>query len=116
MAEPRSPGEARLHRLAEPEKDVAAGTRTLVIGPYLSRARAPRAETPDVPIVNPRPTEARLDEAVGLARAIDLTVVGATSAALNTLRPATYLGKGKVEEVAGWVSAEHAGLVVMDCA
>jgi GTP-binding protein HflX len=116
VAEPRSPGEARLHRLAEPEKDIAAGTRALVIGPYLSRARAPRREMSDAAVVNPRPIEARLDEAVGLARAIDLAVVGATSVALNALRPATYLGKGKVEEVAGWVSAEHAGLIVMDCA
>src|SRR5262249_32623692 len=30
--------------------------------------------------------------------------------------PATYLGKGKVEEIAGIVRANEAGLVVMDCA
>ena len=32
------------------------------------------------------------------------------------LRPATYLGKGKVEEIAGLVKTHEAGLVVMDCA
>jgi GTP-binding protein HflX len=116
VTEPRSPGEERLQRLAEPEKEVAAGTRTLVIGPYLSRRRAPRAELPADAVANPRPVQARLEEAVGLARAIDLDVAASTSVTLSGLRPATYLGKGKVEEVAGWVKAENAGLVVMDCA
>src|SRR5262249_58464060 len=32
------------------------------------------------------------------------------------LRPATYLGKGKVEEIAGLVKTLDAGIVVMDCA
>src|SRR5918994_2127596 len=84
VAEPRSPGEERLQRLAEPEKDVAAGTRTLVLGPYLSRQRARRGAAEDA-APNPRPVEARLDEAVGLARAIDLDVVGSSSMALNAL-------------------------------
>jgi GTPase len=116
VTEPRSPGEQRLQRLAEPEKEVAAGTRTLVIGPYLSRRRAPRAELPDDALSNPRPVQARLEEAVGLAGAIDLHVVGSTNVTLSGLRPATYLGKGKVEDVAAWVKAEDVGLIVMDCA
>jgi GTP-binding protein HflX len=116
VTEPRSPGEERLQRLAEPEKDVAAGTRTLVIGPYLTRRRRARADLPDEAVSNPRPAQARLEEAVGLARAIDLDVAGSTTVTLGALRPATYLGKGKVEEVAAWVKAENVGLVVMDCA
>ena len=35
---------------------------------------------------------------------------------LAEIRPATYLGKGKVEEIAARVKAEEIGLVVMDCA
>src|SRR5690242_10271353 len=35
---------------------------------------------------------------------------------LNALRPATYLGKGKVEEISGLVKSFDAGIVVMDCA
>ena len=35
---------------------------------------------------------------------------------LSALRPATYLGKGKVEEIAGLVKTLEAGIVVMDCA
>ncbi|WP_240539915.1 GTPase HflX [Salinarimonas soli] len=115
MTEPRAPGEERLQRLAEPEKDVAVGTRTYVVGPYLTRRR--RSSAPDDGTVeNPRPAEARLSEAVGLAAAIDLQVVDAFGAPLSALRPATYLGKGKVEEIAGRIVADEIGLVVMDCA
>ena len=118
MTEPRTPGEHRLAQLAEPEKDVAAGTRTLVIGPYLTRRRRPRAgaDPADAPPENPRPPEARLDEAAGLAAAIDLQVVDTLVAPLAARRPATYLGSGKVEELGGLIRAEEIGLVVMDCA
>jgi len=117
VTEPRSPGEERLARLAEPEKDVASGTRTLVVGPYLTRRRPgggrPGAATERA---NPRPADARLDEAAGLAAAIDLQVAGTLLAPLAAIRPATYLGKGKVEELAGRIRAEEIGLVVLDCA
>jgi GTP-binding protein HflX len=63
-----------------------------------------------------RTPAAKLDEAVGLARAIDLDVAQSGIVMLNTLRPATYLGKGKVEEIAGLVKTQDAGIVVMDCA
>ncbi len=63
-----------------------------------------------------RTPEARCEEAVGLARAIDLNVVGAETASLAAIRPATYLGKGKVEAVGAEVKAEEVDLVVMDCA
>ena len=118
MTEPRTPGEHRLAQLAEPEKDVAAGTRTLVIGPYLTRRRRPRAgaDPADAPPENPRPPEARLDEAAGLAAAIDLQVVDTLVAPLAARRPATYLGSGKIEELGGLIRAEEIGLVVMDCA
>lgn len=90
------------------ERALAADTRALVIGPYLVR----RSKAAD----NGRSTAARLDEAMGLAAAIDLTIAQAFIAPLSTLRPATYLGSGKVEEIAALVEAEEAGLVVMDCA
>ena len=35
---------------------------------------------------------------------------------LGDIRPATFVGKGKVEEIAGLVKGEEAGIVVMDCA
>jgi GTP-binding protein HflX len=63
-----------------------------------------------------RAPDAKLDEAVGLAGAIDLHVVEAGIVPLVNVRPATFFGKGKVEEIAGLVKAEQVGIVVMDCA
>ena len=63
-----------------------------------------------------RPPEARLDEAIGLANAIDLNVVSSGIVPLGEIRPATFIGKGKVEEIAGLVKSDEAGIVVMDCA
>ncbi len=80
-------------------------TRALVVGPYLSRGPAAASRDP----------QARLAEAVGLADAIDLEIVGEVQVGLNNVRPATYLGKGKVEEIAEAVKAKDAGLVSMDC-
>src|SRR5690242_14231853 len=62
-----------------------------------------------------RTPEARLVEAAGLARAIDLTVVQEGLVTLNDVRPATYIGKGKVDEIAGLVKSLSASVVVMDC-
>jgi GTP-binding protein HflX len=115
VTEPRTPGEHRLTQLAEPEKDVAAGTRTLVVGPYLTRKRRSSASV-DEENANPRVPEARLDEAVGLTMAIDLNVVHSLIAPLASPRPATFIGSGKVDELAGLIRAEEIGLVVMDCA
>src|SRR5258707_13597205 len=63
-----------------------------------------------------RGSEARLEEAVGLARAIDLTIAEALIAPVSQIRPATYLGKGKVEEIVGLITGQEIELVVMDCA
>ncbi len=87
----------------------SATGRALVIEPVLRRAPARVA-------ADERSAAARLDEAIGLARAIDLDVEQSGIVMLNDLRPATYLGKGKVEEIAGLVKSFEAGIVVMDCA
>lgn len=63
-----------------------------------------------------RDPQARLEEAVALVAAINLHVANAGIVTLGTIRPATYLGAGKVEEIAGIVRAENAGLVFVDCA
>ncbi|GGK48253.1 GTPase HflX [Salinarimonas ramus] len=114
MTEANTPGEERLQRLAEPEKEVASGTPTLVLGPYLTRRRS--GGEGDGPAPNPRAFEARLEEAIGLAGAIDLHVVDGVVTAIASPRPATFLGKGKVEEIKGVIEAHGVRLVVMDCA
>jgi GTPase len=100
-----------LRRKADTEKQIAASTRTIVVGPYRVRYR----RTPGVPPPT-RSNEARLDEAVGLAGAIDLQIVRSLMVPTDAPRPATYLGKGKVEEIAAIVKDEEVALVVVDAA
>jgi GTPase len=89
-------------------------TRAVVIHPFLRSEQTVRAEAPGGrPIV---PPEARLEEAVGLARAIDLKVVESGLVPLSRPRPATLLGSGKVEELSGLIKASDAGLVIVDSA
>jgi GTPase len=86
----------------------------VVIGPYLRMRRGePDAQTDSHAI---RGWQARLEEAAGLARAIDLEIADAVIAPLSQVRPATYLGKGKVEEIVGLLGGHAIELVVMDCA
>jgi GTP-binding protein HflX len=96
-------------RLRRPEETVARNMRALVVGPYVAVRRGDEAQ-------HARSPEARMEEAVGLARAIDLDVVGAEAVNLAEIRPATFVGKGKVETLAARVKEEEVGLVVMDCA
>lgn len=82
--------------------DVARGERALVIG-VEQQAKG-----------EGRSAEARLDEAVGLAEAIGVEVVGQRTFRLRTPKPATLLGKGQVDEIAGMAEAGEAGLLVVD--
>jgi GTPase len=88
--------------------------RVIVIGPYLRTRRGDPDARESLPAI--RGSDARLEEATGLARAIDLTVADALIAPVSQIRPATYLGKGKVEEISGLVAGHEADLVIMDCA
>jgi GTP-binding protein HflX len=47
-----------------------------------------------------RSAESRVEEAEGLAQAIGIDVVAARPFRVRTVRPATLLGKGQVEEIA----------------
>ncbi len=94
-----------------------ARTRALVVGPYLDTGGRRKAElAASAKAARGRSREARLCEALGLAQAIGVEIVAGQIAPLSQIRPASYLGKGKVAELAALVSAEEIDLVVMDCA
>jgi GTP-binding protein HflX len=86
--------------------------RALVIEPYLRTGLRARAASPHTL----RSPAARLEEAAGLARAIDLNVISSGITPISGIRPATYIGKGKVEELSGLIKGQDINVVVMDCA
>jgi len=79
-----------------------SGPTCLVVHPGRLRANAGR--TP----------QGRLEEAAGLAAALDLVVAEAFVAPVRSPRPATLFGQGKVEEIAGLRRQTEAGIVVVD--
>lgn len=87
--------------------------RAVVFAPILGKkpAKAKPGRAGDAP---ERMPQARLDEAVGLAAAIDLDVRASGVVPVAQPKPATLFGSGKVEELAGLIRAEDAELVVVD--
>jgi GTP-binding protein HflX len=79
--------------------------RAIVVHPYMKRS-SDRG--------SPRSLEARLEEATGLAMAIDLEVIAAVPAPISDVRPATLMGKGKVDELKALCEAEKPELVIVD--
>ena len=82
--------------------------RALVVVPVITRPV--RGEAPS----SLRSPQARRDEALGLARAIDLEIVHSEIVTLADPKPATLIGSGKVAELAAIVSEKSAELVVVD--
>jgi GTPase len=63
-----------------------------------------------------RSADARLEEAEGLAEAIGIDVIASKAYRLRTVRPATLLGKGQVEEIAELAKDQGAALLIVDAA
>lgn len=78
-------------------------TRALVVHPDI-RAEKKGRRTP----------QARLDEAVGLAAALDLEIVDSRVEPISTVRPGTLFGSGKLNEIKGVISGLKIGLVIVD--
>ena len=98
---------------ADSEQQIARHTHTMVVGPYLKERPARGLEKRAHSL---RAPEARLEEASGLALAIDLDVQISELVTLTEIRPATFIGTGKIEELAALAAEREIGLVVMDCA
>ncbi|TPM51228.1 GTPase HflX [Mesorhizobium sp. B2-2-4] len=96
----------------QPGTEAEGPTRAVVIVPVFTRQ--PRGEDDTNRPRLTRSAEARHDEAVGLARAIDLDLIHTAVVTVNDPRPATLLGSGKVEELAEIVKEGHAEVVIVD--
>lgn len=73
---------------------------------------------PDVRVrgKSPRDPDLRLEEAVGLTEAISLDVVLAQVVRVDTVRPATFIGGGAIENLVPFVEANEVDLVIVDTA
>src|SRR3990170_4536903 len=78
------------------------------------RARPANGKRLPASAAPPRSPEDRLEEAVGLARAIDLEVRVAEIVPLARPQAATLIGSGKVAELAALVAEHEAGLAIVD--
>ena len=88
-------------------RDSGGGTRCLVLHPELPGTKAgPKAKA--------RAPEVRLEEAAGLARAIELQVVHAETAAVPRPKPATLLGGGLVERFRDFIAVQEIAVAVVD--
>ncbi|MGP2492510.1 GTPase HflX [Mesorhizobium sp. PUT5] len=87
-------------------------TRAVVVVPLLLRGQAGEDDS-GRPRLSRSP-EARLEEAVGLTRAIDLDPVHSAVVTVAEPRPATLLGSGKVSELAQIMKESGAELAIID--
>ncbi|RYE75939.1 MAG: GTPase HflX, partial [Hyphomicrobiales bacterium] len=89
-------------------------TKAAVFVPVLKRVQAAEDAANAASDVVRRSPEQRLEEASGLAAAIDLDIVARGIIQVSRTRPATLVGSGKVEEMKAIVAAEEIGLVIVD--
>jgi GTP-binding protein HflX len=103
---------AKNNRQTNDSAPAGSETSAVVIVPVLSRPS--RREDDSARPRLTRSPQARLEEAVGLACAIDLVPVYTAIVPVGEPRPATLLGSGKVEELAQVVHDTEAELVIVD--
>jgi len=88
----------------------------MVILPEVRRSTAPAHRSDQTPEDDHslRSSRIKLQEAVGLALAIDLDIAQTLMVPLNKVRPATLFGTGKVDEIKGLIAATEVTLVIID--
>ena len=86
--------------------------RAVVIVPVLKKTGRQSAEI--LSTTTTRSDESRLEEATGLAMAIDLEVVHGAIVPVAQPKPGTLLGTGKIEEIGHILVELDAGLVIVD--
>ncbi|OJF90017.1 GTPase HflX [Pararhizobium antarcticum] len=86
--------------------------RAVVIVPVLKKTGRQNAEI--AAATTTRSDESRLEETIGLARAIDLEIVHGMIVPVAQPKPGTLLGSGKIEEIGQLLEEHNAGLVIVD--
>lgn len=91
------------NNLFEQVEGVQLGARALLLNPFLKSE------------VTRRSPESALDELASLAGAIDLDITASIQCPIQSVRPATYIGKGRLEELSADCRANDVEVVVMNC-
>ena len=105
MSDLETSGKARFQIDTTQENPVE---RAIVIVPVIGKGISGYSKLSD------RSGTSRLEEATGLARAIDLDIVHSGIVALSRVKPGTLFGTGKVDEFTGLIAALEAGLIIVD--
>jgi GTP-binding protein HflX len=92
-------------RRRAPEETRAPPSRALVLVPVFKNVRESGAH---------HSPGNRLEEARGLANAIELEVIDCLLVPISAPRPSTLLGSGKVEELKGLIADHEIGLIIVD--
>jgi len=87
-----------------PDREPFIRANTLVIHPDLPKASERDHLYPQL----------RLEEAIGLARAIDLNIVSSDIIRIRKISPSTYFGSGTIETIQHLISSHHIELVIID--
>lgn len=90
----------------------APTARAVVVVPVITRPA--RAERGSGTALRTRSPQARLEEALGLAAAIDLDIVHSEIVNLADPKPSTLIGSGKLEELGHFVKEREAEVVIVD--
>jgi GTPase len=106
------PGEQSSENRYNEGPDEVSG-RTLVLHPLVKarRRRGSGAGSPDQAERNPN---ARLAEAEGLAAAIDLMIVHSEVVPVHTVKPGTFFGTGKIDDLGTVIRGMSVDVVVFD--
>ncbi len=109
--------EAQLERL-DADVDIhdietVAGDHCFVMQPDFSKVKSVKIVGQSEHI-DMRSYQSQLEEAVGLAEAIDLKIVATNITRVNKFTPATLFGKGKVEELGQMLASHLTKLVVIN--
>ncbi len=99
-----------------------AKTKALVIAPKFTEAyyksqqntSAGKAQVISNQTSTSRTSEARLEEAVGLAKAIDLEIISDQLISIKQIKPSTFFGPGKVEELSEFIKIQNIELCIVD--
>ena len=91
------------NNLFDQVQTVQIGARAMLVHPYIKNAQSRRSP------------ESALGELQALSAAIELNCVDVQYCPIGSVRPGTYVGRGKVDELSSLVEAQDIEVVIFNC-